>query len=352
MKRRWPEFVLDEAAAPLNTAPEGTETPLPREMELLDAYSQAVIGAVERTGPSVVHIQVEGPEPGSGRSGRRGGPSRPRGGSGFVFTPDGFVLTNSHVVHQGTSIEVMLGDGTRQAATLIGEDPHTDLAVLRIDASRLVSAELGDSSRLRVGQIAIAIGSPLGFQRTVTAGVVSALGRSLRSPSWRLIDEVIQTDAALNPGNSGGPLVDSTGRVIGVNTAMLGAAQGICFAIAANTAQRVASELIRHGRVRRSLLGVAGQNTPLPRQVVRFHRLGHPAGVLVAGLEPGSPAQRAGLEDGDIIVGFAGQPIGGIDDLHRILTDRLAGVETEVVVLRRWERKAFSITPMASPEND
>ena len=316
----------------------------PADAPLLDAYSQAVTGAVERIAASVVHIQVEG-EP---RRSSRGPSPDPeaRGGSGFVFTPDGFVLTNAHVVERSRQMHVVLPDGHRVMAWPVGEDPATDLAVVRIDAPQLTAAVLGDSSSLKVGQIAIAIGSPFGYQTTVTAGVVSALGRSLRTRSGRLVDDVIQTDAALNPGNSGGPLVDASGVVIGVNTAMIGAAQGICFAIGVNTAVSVASRLIRDGQVTRSYIGVAGQNTPIARRFVRFHQLERASGIRVTSVEPESPASRAGLEEGDIVVAFDGIAVGGIDDLHRLLTDRRVGQPAEIALLRRTEKLTLSIVPV------
>src|SRR5215475_13935402 len=276
--------------------------------ELLDAYSRAVIGAAEKISPSVVNIEV------STSDRRRGG-----GGSGFVFTPDGFLLTNSHVVHGASKIEVTLLDGRRGEAQLIGDDPETDLAVIRITAPNLMSVAFGDSNKIRVGQLAIAIGNPYGFQYSVTAGVVSALGRSLRSGTGRLIDNVIQTDASLNPGNSGGPLINSRGEVIGVNTAVILPAQGICFATAINTAKFVAGQLIKEGRVRRSYIGMAGQVVPLHRRVVRYHNLPVETGVLVISIEPGGPASKAGMEEGDVIVGYDDRPIAGIDDLHRLL---------------------------------
>jgi S1-C subfamily serine protease len=266
-------------------------------------------------------------------------------GSGVIFTPDGFILTNSHVVHQARGITVTLADGRRFPAELLGEDPHTDLAVLRIHAVKLQPAPLGDSSALKVGQLVIAIGNPLGFQTTVTAGVVSALGRSLRAMSGRLISQVIQTDAALNPGNSGGPLVNSRGEVVGVNTAVIMGAQGLCFAIPINTAKYVAGSLIKEGRVRRSYVGLGGQNTPLPRSLVRLHKLGVTQGVQVITLEPGGPGQKAGLRVGDVVVGFDGQPVAEIDDLHRLLTEEKIGKTSSLKVLREEKLFSLSIVP-------
>jgi S1-C subfamily serine protease len=302
--------------------------------ELLDAYSQAVIGAAEKVSPSVVNIEV------STADRRRGG-----SGSGFVFTPDGFLLTNSHVVHSASKIEVTLLDGRRGEAQLIGDDPETDLAVIRINAPNLMSVAFGDSNKIRVGQLAIAIGNPYGFQYSVTAGVVSALGRSLRSGTGRLIDNVIQTDAALNPGNSGGPLVNSRGEVIGVNTAVILPAQGICLATAINTAKFVAGQLIKEGRVRRSYIGVAGQAVPLHRRLVRYHNLAVETGILVVSTEPGGPSSKAGLQEGDVIVGYDDLPIASIDDLHRLLTDQRVGVKSNLTVIRRNEKLTLSITP-------
>ena len=306
-----------------------------RDDELLDAYSRAVTGASERISPSVVNIEVSF----SGSRERQGG------GSGFVFTPDGFILTNSHVVSRASRIEVTLSDGRRLNAMLAGDDPDTDLALIRIQAPGLIPVEFGDSERIRVGQLAIAVGNPYGFQTTVTAGVVSALGRSLRSKSGRLIDNVIQTDAALNPGNSGGPLVNSSGLVIGVNTAMILPAQGICFAIAINTAKYVAARLIKDGRIVRGYIGVAGQNVPLHRRLVRHHNLSIESGILVISVEPNSPAGRSHLRDGDVIIGFDQNPTPGIDVLHRCLSEKVSGLKAELTILRGTEKKDIEIYP-------
>jgi S1-C subfamily serine protease len=315
---------------------------------LLDAYSKAVIGATERVSPSVVNIEVHKALSGN-RPIRNRFPEELRGnGSGFIFTPDGFTLTNSHVVHGADKIEVTLLDGRHFEADQIGDDPDTDLAVVRIDGRNLVPAPLGDSRKIRVGQVAIAIGNPYGFQYTVTSGVISALGRSLRSISGRLIDNVIQTDAALNPGDSGGPLVTSRGDVIGVNTATILSAQGICFAIGINTAKFVAGKLIKEGRIRRSYIGLGGQNVAIHRRLVRFHRLPVESGVLVLSMEEDSPAKKTGLSEGDIIVGFDGKPIAGIDDLHKMLTDEKVGVNTELTILRRTEKLTLPIVPAES----
>jgi S1-C subfamily serine protease len=318
----------------------------PNDSALLDAYSQAVVGAAEKLSPSVVKIDVS--QPGKGRSGE----SRERqgGGSGFVFTPDGLILTNSHVVHEATRIQVSFADGRRFPAHTIGDDPATDLAIVRVDipdndAPQLVAAPLGDSQKLRVGQLAIAIGNPYGFQYTVTAGVVSALGRSLRSYSGRMIDDVIQTDASLNPGNSGGPLVTSDGHVIGVNTATIMGAQGLCFAIGINTAKFVAGRLLQEGRIRRSYIGVEAQTTPLHRRLVRFYNLPQETGVVVISVTAGSPGQKAGLREGDVIVALDGKPVAGVDDLHRLLTDARVGVSNPLTVLRWTEKMELAVVP-------
>jgi S1-C subfamily serine protease len=319
-----------------------SESPEPDgDDELLDTYSQVVTRAVESVAGSVIKIDIS--VPARGRQAAHSG-----SGSGFVFTPDGFALTNSHVVHGGGKIDVSLGDGRRVSAALVGDDPHTDLAVIRLDAPNLTPARLGDSQAIRPGQIAIAIGNPYGFQTTVTAGVVSALGRSLHSRSGRLIEDVIQTDAALNPGNSGGPLVNSRGEVIGVNTAIIQAAQGICFAIAINTAKLIAARLIRDGRVRRSYVGIAGQTVPLLTRVVRYFGLATETAVFVVAVEPASPAQRAGLKEGDLIVEFGELPVRGIDDLLRLLTEDRVGSPVAVTVIRGTERHQLAVTPTES----
>lgn len=314
---------------------------------LLDAYSQAVVTAAEKISPSVVKIEVA--KAARGRNGEHR--EQQGGGSGFVFTPDGLILTNSHVVNGASRISVSLADGRHFPARTIGDDPATDLAVIRIDAPNLIAAPLGDSQRLRVGQLAIAIGNPYGFQYTVTAGVVSALGRSLRSYSGRLIDDVIQTDASLNPGNSGGPLVTSDGHVVGVNTATIMGAQGLCFAIGINTAKFVAGRLLHDGRIRRSYIGVEAQTTPLHRRLVRFYDLAQESGVVVVAVTGGSPAERAGLREGDVIIALDGKPVAGVDDLHRLLTDARVGVSSTLTILRRTEKLELRVVPEEAREN-
>jgi len=319
----------------------GTQTSV-TDAELLDDYSRTVTGVAERVSPSVVNVEVHHRV----KSRRQRFEQEAKGGgSGFIFTPDGFVLTNSHVVHGATKIEATLLDGRRYPADLIGDDPDTDLAVIRIAAPNVLPAELGESKSLRVGQLVIAIGNPYGFQYSVTAGVVSALGRSLRSQSGRLIDDVIQTDAALNPGNSGGPLAASNGKVIGVNTAIIRPAQGICFATGIDTAKFVAGKLIRDGHISRSFIGVAGQNVPLPRRLVRYYNLVVETAILIVSFEENSPARKAGLREGDLITGFAGHPVAGIDQLHRLLTGERAGQSVPVEVIRGTERLVVKVTP-------
>ena len=312
----------------------------------LDAYSRAVTSVAEAVGPAVVRLDVRrrmrGHDSGEGARETAGS------GSGFIFTPDGLIATNSHVVSNAAAIGVTLNDGQTFQADLIGDDPDTDLAVVRIAGHRLPTVTLGESRKLRVGQLVVAIGNPYGFQCTVTAGVVSALGRSLRSQNGRLMDDVIQTDAALNPGNSGGPLVSSNGEVIGVNTAAILPAQGICFATAIDTAKVTIGQLLRHGRVRRARLGIAGQNIVLPRRMVRVFGLERPGAVQAASIERDGPASRAGFEQGDIIVAFAGEPVAGFDDLHRMLTEEKLGARIAVTVLRRGQRLTLEIEPEES----
>src|SRR5438128_4640848 len=314
---------------------------IPADGELLDAYSRAVTGAAELVGPAVVSVEVRH------KVERRGRPARevPGNGSGFVFTPDGFVLTNSHVVHGATRLEAAFPDGRRVRAELVGDDPGTDLAVLRVPTVSLTVAELGDSATLRVGQLVVAIGNPLGFQSTVTAGVVSALGRSFRSVGGRLIDDVIQTDAALNPGNSGGPLPDARGRAVGVNTAVILPAQGICFAVGINTAKFVTGQLIRHGKIRRGRIGVAGQNVPLLRLTQCPHGTDTKSGVRVTGVAPDIPVARAGLAEGDVIVSLNGHAVAGIDDLHRVLTGDVVGMTVPIVIVRGAEKRELRVVP-------
>ncbi len=311
---------------------------------LLDEYSRTIVSAADRVGPAVVNIDIRQ------RLDSRRGPREVGGsGSGFVIAPDGFILTNSHVVRAANQIAVSLSDGREYPAQLIGDDPDTDLAVIRIDAPHLAHVRLADSENLRVGQIVIAIGNPLGFQASVTAGVISALGRSMHAQSGRLIDNVIQTDAALNPGNSGGPLVNSAGEVIGVNTAMIRPAQGICFAIASNTAKFVAGWLIKQGKIRRSYIGVAGQNVPIHRRIVRFYNLPLETGVLVISVEKNSPAEKTGLREGDVIVAFDAKPIGSIHELHKMLMGEQIGVQSEIAIVRHTEKLGLAITPAESP---
>jgi S1-C subfamily serine protease len=302
--------------------------------ELLDAYSHAVTNAAETIGPTVVKIDVE-----------RGG------GSGVVFTPDGFVLTNSHVVAGAERMSVTLPDGRTMRADLVGRDPDSDLAVVRAVGTSLPWARLGDSRDLRVGQVVIAVGNPYGLQHSVTAGVVSAVGRSLRSTTGRLIEDVIQTDAALNPGNSGGPLVTTRGEVVGINTAIILPAQGLCFAVASSTARFIASRLMRDGRVRRSYIGVVGQNVPVPRAIARARQVVARTGVLVTSVEAGSPAAAAGIRSEDVIVGFGDRSVTGVDDLHRWLTDERIDVPTAMSVLRANERRQLTVVPSESQRN-
>ena len=314
------------------------------DTDLIDAYSRAVISAVEVVSPAVVRI--DGVRRSDGRS--RGSQDAPGAGSGsgFVITPDGFVVTNSHVVSGAAELRVTGSDGQHHRADVVGDDPDTDLALLRVTQNgHLPFVTLGDSNGVKVGQVAIAIGNPYGFECSVTSGVVSARGRSLRARSGRLMDDIIQTDAALNPGNSGGPLVTTRGEVIGVNTAMILPAQGLCFAIASNTVRFVVSRLLRDGRIRRSYIGVAGQRVPLPRRLMLHHRLTAPSGIRVMSVEPGSPAAAAGVREHDIIVAFDGQPVTGVDDLHRLLTEERIGVSSTVETIAGAERRELVVVP-------
>ncbi len=319
-----------------------------RDIELLDSYSQAVVRVVEKVSPSVVKIDVTHHVPRHFRGRRNPGPpeNRSASGSGLIFTPDGFVLTNSHVVHHAAAIKVVLADGREMTAELIGDDPFTDLAVVRVNAQALPAAALGDSGSIRIGQLVIALGNPFGFQATVTAGVVSALGRSLRAGGGRLIDNVIQTDAALNPGNSGGPLVNSHGEVIGINTAMIPWAQGICFSIPINTAKTIASRLIKEGRISRAYLGIGGQVVDIAKPALRTHQLTGSRGVMAVGVERGGPAETAGLKEGDVIIEFDRQRIESIDDLHRLLSSDVIRREAVLGILRGEKELSLSVTPM------
>ena len=308
--------------------------PLDAVSQELDPYSAQVVQAFDRVGPSVVHVT------GFAADGRGVGQ-----GSGVIFTPDGYVLTNSHVVAGAVRLQASLTDGHSHEAALVGQDPATDIAVLRLSGAGLPHAALGVSAGLRVGQLVVAIGNPLGFTCTVTAGIVSALGRTLRTRAGGLLDSVIQTDAPLNPGNSGGPLVSGAGQVVGINTAMIAPAQGICFAIGIDTAIWVATRLMRDGRVRRSRLGVSAQTVPITTRVRRFHGLDQAGGAMISELAANGPARQAGLQVGDVLVAFDGAPVTGVDDLHRALTQERAGVEVPLRLLRRADLLTLLVTP-------
>jgi len=329
--------VLATAETAENKQASVTSAPVKDDIALLDDYSRTIVSAVDRVTPSVVNIE-------SRANGSRGG-----SGSGFIIAPDGFILSNSHVVHGAREIVVNLSDGRESRAQLVGDDPDTDLAVIRIDAAQLSHVRLADSETLRVGQIAIAIGNPLGFQASVTAGVISALGRSMHAQSGRLIDNIIQTDAALNPGNSGGPLANSAGEVIGVNTAVIRPAQGICFAIASNTAKLIAGWLIKEGRIRRGYIGVAGQTTPLHRRVARFYHLANESGAMVVSIEKGSPAEQSRIRPDDVIVAFNDEPIASVHDLHKKLVGDRIGTPCKLTVLRGTEQLTIYVTPAEMP---
>ena len=320
----------------------------PTDGQLLDAYSQAVIQAAERVGPTVVSLGMARPAPEGLK--RRGLPELRGAGSGVIITPDGYILTNSHVVREAHKIEVRLQDGRAIEARIVGDDPYSDLAVIRVSDGGLPVAELGDSSRLRVGQLVVAVGNPLGFQATVTAGVISALGRTLRAETGRLIENVVQTDAALNPGNSGGPLADSRGQVIGINTAVIAGSQGICFAIPANTAKWVASQLIREGRVRRAYLGVVAQVITLDRRIAVHHHLEATTAVRVSDVSPGTAAARAGVKAGDLIVRVGGNPIPSLDDLQLALGRHPIGAPLTIQILRGAESLTLEAQPTELPD--
>jgi S1-C subfamily serine protease len=335
-RNRRPDILVASETAG-HRQPPVSSAPARDDIALLDEYSRTIVSAVDRVAPSVVNIE-------SRINGSRGG-----SGSGFIIAPDGFILTNSHVVHGAREIVVNVSDGRESRAHLVGDDPDTDLVVIRIDATQLSHVRLADSETLRVGQIAIAIGNPLGFQASVTAGVISALGRSMHAQSGRLIDNIIQTDAALNPGNSGGPLANSAGEVIGVNTAVIRPAQGICFAIASNTAKFIAGWLIKEGRIRRGYIGVAGQTAPLHRRVARFYHLANESGAMVVSVEKGSPAEQSRIRPDDVIVAFNDQPIASVHDLHKKLVGDRIGTPCKLSVLRGTEQVAIYVTPAEMP---
>ncbi len=328
-----PEYLSSKETSGAESGKKSDPTETTSEAEILDAYSRSVVHAVDSVGPSVVHLQIfqNGKEAGSG--------------SGFFLTPDGFLATNSHVVDGATKIKAKLADGTSRDTELVGNDPHTDLAVLKIHGGRFPHSVFADSKNLKVGQLVVAIGNPYGFESTVTAGVVSALGRSLRSRNGRLIDNVIQTDAALNPGNSGGPLVNSGGKIIGINTAIILPAQGICFAVASNTAEYVVTRLITYGNVKRGYLGVAGQNQKVPSVTKSLNRLSQESGILVVSVESGSPADRSGIRNGDLIFGLDGKEILTIDDLHKILDESSIGKKIGIRLLRDGSIRTFFVEP-------
>ena len=338
MKTPDPDWLMGEADPLQRPEPVAPDLPDDDDLDLLDAYSRAVIGVAERMAPSVVSVRITA---GDARGGTGMG-----AGSGFVIAPDGFIVTNHHVVEKANSVGVVFTDGRELAARVVGVDPSTDLALLRVPEGGLVPVEIGRSESLRVGQLVIAIGNPLGFQSTVSTGVVSALGRSLRGQSGRLIENIIQTDVALNPGNSGGPLVDSRGRVVGVNTAMIRMAQGLCFAIPSATMTWIVSELMTGGRVHRAVLGIVGQNRPVNRRLQREFDLREPTAVEVVSLLENGPARKAGLRERDVIVSMGGQGISSIDDLQRILARTPAGEPLTIIVLRHGgHRHEIDVTP-------
>ena len=330
MTRFWQHFITNGEGLDGGQPSDG---PTSGDRDPLDAFSHAVVSVAERLRPAVVNLRV-------GRG----------GGSGVFFTPDGFLLTNHHVVRGHDTVRVRLCDGTELSGEVVGNDPWTDLAVVRAHGHTFPAAELGDSAKLKVGQLAVAIGSPLGFESTVTVGVISALGRTLRSVSGHLVDNVIQTDAALNPGNSGGPLVDSRGRVMGINTAVIQPAQGICFSVPINTAKTILPQLLRHGRVVRGYLGLHIRQVPLAPDLREKHGLTQPTGVEIQMLEDDGPAQTAGLWIEDVIIAFAGQPVATPDNLHQLLTQAPVGAPAPVVLLREGRRIERTVVPAAYPD--
>jgi S1-C subfamily serine protease len=332
--------ILDDESLSLGSAAPPSAAPAD-DGAVLDAFSRAVTEVAERIGPAVVRLDMRA----------RGDGRRMGSGSGVIVAPDGLILTNSHVVGGSNRVDVTTVDGRSLTAHVVGDDPDTDLALVRVDSGdTLPAAKLGDSKRLKRGQLVVAIGNPLGFESTVTAGVVSALGRSLRARNGRLIEDLIQTDAALNPGNSGGPLVSTHGEVVGINTAVIMGAQGICFAVAANTASFVLSELIRHGRVRRSYIGISAQQSAIPRRLQVAANLVQDGGAMIATVETGSPADRAGLLTGDIVVALDGEKVTGADDLIRLLTGERIGREVTIDVLRFGKPRSFAVTPTERPK--
>lgn len=332
-------FVLDESETERGYAPKVERD---RDGDLLDAYSSSIVDAAERVSPAVAHLTVQ-------LDGKRRSRQRQGAGSGFLFTPDGYMMTNSHVVHNGKVIKAAFPDGTNAAAYVVGDDPDTDLAVIQVHGTDIPEIEFDDSAALRVGQIAIAVGNPLGYHSTVTTGVVSALGRSLRSQSGRLIDDIIQTDAALNPGNSGGPLVSSNGRVIGVNTATIMGAQGLCFSIASKTALFVVGEILKHGEVRRSYLGVGGQTAVLPTRIARSLEFSHKTALRIIHVERGSPAAIAKLRTGDLLFRFDDQDVAGVDEIHRLLNVKYVNRTVAVSVLRNGKVITCDVRLTARP---
>ena len=333
MSRFWQHFITNggDDEAPASQAPQSTN-----DGDALDAFSRVVVNVAEKLRPAVVNLRV-------------GQGSRAGSGSGVLFTPDGFLLTNHHVVQGSENVRVRLNDGSELSGRVVGNDPWTDLAVVQIEGNTFPFAALGDSARLKVGQLAVAIGSPLGFESTVTAGVISALGRTLRSVSGHLVDNIIQTDAALNPGNSGGPLVDSHGRVVGINTAIIQPAQGICFAVPVNTARTILPQLLRHGRVIRGYLGLHARQVPIAPDMRAKYGLSQKTGIEILMLEEDGPAQNAGLWIEDIVVEFAGKPVNTVDDLQRFLTNHPVGLPAPVVLIREGRRLERSVVPSEYP---